>query len=1121
MFDRQRRQMSESSFSFAGCGFLGIYHIGVAVCLRRHVPHMLKKAKFYGASAGAMIACCLMCEVPMNACVDFTLRLANMARSHRFGGFHPRVKISETLQDALQEVLPENAHIICTGRLFVSVTHWYTKENVIISDFPSRAHLIEALMMSAFVPIFSGVFPPQYKGEYYIDGGLSNNLPVEDESTILVSPFAGECDICPRDEAPEMVALTLANTSMQCSMDNLGRLLGALFPPSPGQLKDMCWAGFDDTVRYLSEHNLIRCEEHIVHAHLQHLHSRKDVKCKSCRRKIYYAHKDRLPDNIATMLNNPHHDDDFDDEDFVTLTEESRLWTRLLFASPVKALFKINVPIRIAIELWITAMIRFVSKVVTVGKKLYMREYVFQKMSFDTAWDLIRKGVNFLLASPIYFGAWCTGHEGETEDSLCESGESRSCKICKRPRIYGARTISPALPSAEEELAGNVPDVAEEERDATSREKMVAASASTGEVSVESECGASGATSASAHSWNFSRLVTPESGASSGAQGVEFDFSMEVRTHTQTNGAEPSFEMSAQCPLAIIHETVEEIHVENVKVHPLVTADQEEHLVGCCVPEETDLPPGQVGASCPQALDSFEACLEAFEDMEAILTLHYMDDDMKMHSETIFGAPTYSQPHSHNHSMFEEDSSDEEELAASGVASVAEETWDDAVSHSTVVRHELMDIIQEKILQQEMDLEERRRLALKLHGQEPEDIGHFSLKISGSLGADNLASKHHSLSTTFSASTMDIPGESTSNHHFLKSVSDASALASQLQALKKGSRTKTDAKIGNKSGFTTPSRLESSLSGRRSLENRQLSQSLLSLGENGQSDGQQTQNVAHSGRLVKAKSDGSGLAGKLHIIKKQDQALNHSVSADAVSAANAVEAERKPAPDFERSFVSETSRNGVPLSRDRKRRMRGKFVDKRFSQAQPSLDSGSSSSCSGASSCTHDTPASTHIPSASRSEPRPTVENTPPESRKYRYVKVTSSSAEKASQKKFESSESCYEEFSMGIAAQADASSKKEILPKESGENTTAGAQPRLSRSRSLLKCQDDLRTLRSDLESIKKEDGQSVVASSAEASNKASTNDGKDTCATEKEQDNSPSATGKKGSNHKHCRTS
>lgn len=56
----------EDSFSLAGCGFLGVYHIGAVSCLRRHVPHLLENAKFAGASAGALLACCLVCDVPLS-----------------------------------------------------------------------------------------------------------------------------------------------------------------------------------------------------------------------------------------------------------------------------------------------------------------------------------------------------------------------------------------------------------------------------------------------------------------------------------------------------------------------------------------------------------------------------------------------------------------------------------------------------------------------------------------------------------------------------------------------------------------------------------------------------------------------------------------------------------------------------------------------------------------------------------------------------------------------------------------------------------------------------------------------------------------------------------------------
>lgn len=52
------------NLSFAGCGFLGIYHVGVAVCFKKYAPHLLL-GKISGASFGALSACCLLCDLPI------------------------------------------------------------------------------------------------------------------------------------------------------------------------------------------------------------------------------------------------------------------------------------------------------------------------------------------------------------------------------------------------------------------------------------------------------------------------------------------------------------------------------------------------------------------------------------------------------------------------------------------------------------------------------------------------------------------------------------------------------------------------------------------------------------------------------------------------------------------------------------------------------------------------------------------------------------------------------------------------------------------------------------------------------------------------------------------------
>lgn len=52
------------NLSFAGCGFLGLYHVGVASCFREYAPQVCGQ-KIAGASAGALTALALVCDLPL------------------------------------------------------------------------------------------------------------------------------------------------------------------------------------------------------------------------------------------------------------------------------------------------------------------------------------------------------------------------------------------------------------------------------------------------------------------------------------------------------------------------------------------------------------------------------------------------------------------------------------------------------------------------------------------------------------------------------------------------------------------------------------------------------------------------------------------------------------------------------------------------------------------------------------------------------------------------------------------------------------------------------------------------------------------------------------------------
>ncbi|XP_016985558.1 1-acylglycerol-3-phosphate O-acyltransferase PNPLA3 [Drosophila rhopaloa] len=247
------------SISFAGCGFLGIYYVGVAYCLRQHAPQLLLE-KIAGSSAGALAACCLVCDLPLECMAGDFLRIVHQIRRHALGAFSPWFNLPECLLEGMHRSLPADAHRRASGRLHVSVTRVSDRRNVIISEFSSRQELLQALMCSCFIPGLSGLVPPQIRGVRYMDGAFSDNLPLLDEHTVTVSAFCGESDICPRDQNSHRLQLNIhwSNTSIRLSRRNLRRLMQIVVPGRPDFIANVSQQGYDDAMRFLRRNTLVK-----------------------------------------------------------------------------------------------------------------------------------------------------------------------------------------------------------------------------------------------------------------------------------------------------------------------------------------------------------------------------------------------------------------------------------------------------------------------------------------------------------------------------------------------------------------------------------------------------------------------------------------------------------------------------------------------------------------------------------------------------------------------------------------------------------------------------------------------------------------------------------------------
>ncbi|XP_037770700.1 1-acylglycerol-3-phosphate O-acyltransferase Pnpla3 isoform X1 [Chelonia mydas] len=255
MFDRERGW----SVSFAGCGFLGVYHIGAATCLQERAPHLVRDArKIFGASAGALAGAVLVGGGSLaEACAD-VLGLAKEARKRSLGPLHPSFNVIKIIRDGLFKNLPENTHQLSAGKLCISLTRVSDGKNVLVSNFNSKEEIVQALICSSFVPIYCGLIPPSFRGVRYVDGGISDNLPqYESKNTITISPFSGECDICPKGNSANFHEMNVTNTSIQFSLGNFYRLTQALFPPEPKVLGEICEQGYSDALRFLKENDIL------------------------------------------------------------------------------------------------------------------------------------------------------------------------------------------------------------------------------------------------------------------------------------------------------------------------------------------------------------------------------------------------------------------------------------------------------------------------------------------------------------------------------------------------------------------------------------------------------------------------------------------------------------------------------------------------------------------------------------------------------------------------------------------------------------------------------------------------------------------------------------------------
>ena len=180
---------------FGGGGFAGLYMIGVIQYIR---DHNVRIDRVYGVSVGSMIGAGLICGVP----IDESLKVYDQVF---FNGFWRRggpLSVSVSARRYLDMLLPVDAHIHCSNRLFITINECsgnvLQMKRKLISHFQTRDELLDVITASTWIPGFTAPFKLFRRWDAHKNANIScmdGFLPIpppkyRDRRMILVDPLA-------------------------------------------------------------------------------------------------------------------------------------------------------------------------------------------------------------------------------------------------------------------------------------------------------------------------------------------------------------------------------------------------------------------------------------------------------------------------------------------------------------------------------------------------------------------------------------------------------------------------------------------------------------------------------------------------------------------------------------------------------------------------------------------------------------------------------------------------------------------------------------------------------------------------------------------------------------------
>jgi predicted patatin/cPLA2 family phospholipase len=185
-----KNNIASDSISFSGGGYNCVYHLGVVRYIFEKLD-LFKGTKYLGASGGAGIVCLVLCyENDENRFKVIDMIIKEIIALKGSGlKLHKQVEKYSQILGSLIDQDKFNRFIKDSDRCHISVTNISSgiPINTIKSKFQTYEQFNDTLKASASIPFVLDDTVRTIDNRSYLDGGLSNNLPILNNKTIRIS----------------------------------------------------------------------------------------------------------------------------------------------------------------------------------------------------------------------------------------------------------------------------------------------------------------------------------------------------------------------------------------------------------------------------------------------------------------------------------------------------------------------------------------------------------------------------------------------------------------------------------------------------------------------------------------------------------------------------------------------------------------------------------------------------------------------------------------------------------------------------------------------------------------------------------------------------------------------